>query len=445
MFAGSSANRWDSKLFLGWEKSPEVTFGFSHGKPNAPIPKHTNEPITYEGDRHLMTVAPTRSGKSRGLVIPNLLTYSGPVVVFDPKGELYRVTARRRREMGQKIICLDPFREIGPTSDGLNPLDIFKLPNADIECDAQTVAEWLSLGNKGVKDPFWDLSGAGLHSGLIAYAGMLEADQQHLGTCFDILMSDDASYNIAVLLDTLGKKMLPFAKAELAAFLQMPERETRPSVLATANSYIKPLIPAKVRETFTKSTFDINEIINGDPVSVYVIIPPDKLTSHRAILKMWLGALLKAVVARRELPENRTVFFLDECGQLGNFQFLETVITLCAGYGLTCWTFWQDLDQIAAVYPTTWRTIINNCGILQTFGLSNRQSAANWSAYLRADSETLLGMEPEDQLVQINGRKEIHCRRADYLNDKLYEGLFDDNPMHAKKKKTEDTGGGRGI
>lgn len=442
MVSNQFSNRWDSKLFLGWEKNPESKFGFTHSKSQKSYSSVAPKPITYEGDRHLMTVAPTRSGKSRGLVIPNLLTYSGPVVVFDPKGELYRVTARRRREMGQKIIRLDPFREINSESDGLNPLDIFKLPNADIECDAQTIAEWLSLGNKGVKDPFWDLSGVGLHSGLIAYAAMLKEEDRHLGSCFDLLMSDDASYNIAVVLDTFGKEMLPFAKMELAAFLQMPERETRPSVLATANSYIKPLIPAKVRETFTKSTFDIHEIINGDPVSVYIIIPPDKLASHRAILKMWLGTLLKAVIARRTIPNSRTVFFLDECGQLGNFQFLETVITLCAGYGLTCWTFWQDLDQIAAVYPTTWRTLINNCAILQTFGLSNRQSAANWNAYLRTDIDMLLNMAPEDQLLQINGREEILCRRGDYLTDPLFENLFDDNPMHAKLSKSKETGRG---
>ena len=58
--------------------------------------------IRYSGDAHLCTVAPTRSGKGVGVIIPNLLTYEGPVVVFDPKGENYQVTARRRRELGQR-------------------------------------------------------------------------------------------------------------------------------------------------------------------------------------------------------------------------------------------------------------------------------------------------------------------------------------------------------
>lgn len=37
--------------------------------------------IAYDGDAHLCTVAPTRSGKGRGVIIPNLLSYTGPAVI----------------------------------------------------------------------------------------------------------------------------------------------------------------------------------------------------------------------------------------------------------------------------------------------------------------------------------------------------------------------------
>ncbi|MGB1288308.1 MAG: type IV secretory system conjugative DNA transfer family protein, partial [Aggregatilineales bacterium] len=62
-----------------------------------------NFPIHYTGDSHLVTIAPTGAGKGRCAIIPNLLRYRGPVVVVDPKGENYAVTARTRREMGQKV------------------------------------------------------------------------------------------------------------------------------------------------------------------------------------------------------------------------------------------------------------------------------------------------------------------------------------------------------
>src|SRR5690606_26882972 len=51
-----------------------------------------SELLLYDGEGHLITVAPTRSGKGTGGVIPNLLTYPGSILVTDPKGENYAVT-----------------------------------------------------------------------------------------------------------------------------------------------------------------------------------------------------------------------------------------------------------------------------------------------------------------------------------------------------------------
>lgn len=64
--------------------------------------------IGIEDDRHILTVAGSRSGKSVGL-ISNLLFYPGSILATDPKGELAEITAQRRAAMGQKIYVLDPF------------------------------------------------------------------------------------------------------------------------------------------------------------------------------------------------------------------------------------------------------------------------------------------------------------------------------------------------
>jgi len=57
--------------------------------------------ISYKSERHLLTVAPTRSGKGTTQIIPNLLTYEGLMLVIDPKGENALISAKRREEMGQ--------------------------------------------------------------------------------------------------------------------------------------------------------------------------------------------------------------------------------------------------------------------------------------------------------------------------------------------------------
>jgi type IV secretion system protein VirD4 len=412
-------------IVLGWAAEPRAAFGFA--SPLRPATRGRCS-IEYHGDAHVLTVAPTGSGKGRGSIIPNLLTYTGPVVVFDPKGENYLITARRRRALGQRVVRLDPFGVVDDDGDGLNPLDVFDLPGADPECDAQMLAELLSTGNRGVKDPFWDLNACGLHSGLIAHVATgTPRDQRHLDAVRAFLMADDAVYALAVLLDSAGKTMNRMAHDEIAAFLQMSERDTRPGVLATANSYIKPFLSGRVARTLERSSFDLGDVVDGRPLSVYVVIPPEKLQSHRGLLKLWVATLLRAITCRRRVPPRRTLFLLDECGQLGAFPLLETVITLCRGYGVQCWTFWQDLAQIQSCFPSGWKTIINNCGVVQVFGINNREMAAQWGTYLRHDADELLAVRPEEQVLQVRGRDESKCLRLDYLRDQLFAGLYDRN------------------
>jgi type IV secretion system protein VirD4 len=63
--------------------------------------------LHYDGAAHLLTMAPTRSGKGVGTIIPNLLLDRSAICI-DPKGENVRVTARVRAAKG-KVWCLDPF------------------------------------------------------------------------------------------------------------------------------------------------------------------------------------------------------------------------------------------------------------------------------------------------------------------------------------------------
>ena len=68
--------------------------------------------IGIDDNRHILTVGGSRSGKSVTL-IDNLLFYPGSALCTDPKGELARITARRRAALGQKVYVLDPFNRCG--------------------------------------------------------------------------------------------------------------------------------------------------------------------------------------------------------------------------------------------------------------------------------------------------------------------------------------------
>src|SRR3546814_4509662 len=52
--------------------------------------------LRYAGPSHLLTIAPTRTGKGVGTIIPNLLDYPGSFICIDPKGENARIPPRHR-------------------------------------------------------------------------------------------------------------------------------------------------------------------------------------------------------------------------------------------------------------------------------------------------------------------------------------------------------------
>src|SRR5580693_8533218 len=89
-------------LILGRRGASQRNIGFATRAPSA-----SGEIVSYCGDGHLMTFAPTGTGKTSGPVICNALTHPGQLIVVDIKGEIYKATAETRRAMGQKVHVLD--------------------------------------------------------------------------------------------------------------------------------------------------------------------------------------------------------------------------------------------------------------------------------------------------------------------------------------------------
>lgn len=79
--------------------------------------------LQYPGDKHLLTVSPTRGRKGACAVVPNLLGYEGSVICIDPKGENALMTAARRGDG-------DPARNI----PGMGQRCSWSIPGASPGC-----------------------------------------------------------------------------------------------------------------------------------------------------------------------------------------------------------------------------------------------------------------------------------------------------------------------
>jgi len=416
-------------LLLGWQlEDRKDAMGF--GAPRAPEAVLQGEvPLLYGEDRHLLTIAPTGAGKGRGVIIPNLLRFEGSVIVIDPKGETWHTTHRRRKEMGQEVRLLDPFGAVGKKTDSLNPFDLFDRPGALLDADAEMLASLLA-GDVGFhKEPFWDNWGRSLMSGVIsAVAEVSPKGERHFGRVREILMSDDAVYNLAALIEN-HDNLNRLSKQNISSFLPITE-QTRSGILSTAQSYLKVVNSDSALRSLSKSTINLDAVRRGDPMTIYIVIPPDKLESHGALLRLWVGALMLTVMGRKRRPKRSTLFLLDECAQLGEFGPLRQSMTLLRGYGLQVWPFFQDLSQLQRLYPKDWQTIFNNAGVFQLFGVANHLMAKG-SADLIGDvnADTLRAMAKDRQIISVANEKAQSARLPDYLKDAPFAGQFDPNPM----------------
>jgi type IV secretion system protein VirD4 len=392
--------------------------------------------ITYSGDSHLMTIAPTGAGKGRSVIIPNLLSYPGPMIVVDPKGENYAVTARARREMGHQVIKLDPFNQTrdGIESDAFNPFDFLPFTGGRPNDEARMLAELVMVGDKGFKEPFWDNWASTIISGIAIHLATTPGvkDRSFVGMR-DILFANDATRQLVALLDAQGKKMDPEAHQEIAAFLSINADVTRSGVLSTAQQFFRLFGNPSVRKTIERTSFSLKDVYEGQKQTIYIIIPPNKLVTHQALLRLWVGSLLTLISHRRYRPQYNTLFIIDEAAQLGKLEILKTAKTLLRGYGLQTWSFWQDFSQIQNLYDTSWKTIVNNCAVLQVFGARNEMVAGDFAGMVGITSEEVRNVDPHEQILIMNGGDPSRALLLNYLEETEFAGRFDDNPLYADK------------
>ena len=408
----------------------------------------------YDQDGHLVTFAPTGAGKGVSVIIPNLLHYDGPIITIDPKGENFAVTARyRKKVLGQKIVLLDPFehvpdeilRELEVTRSRFNPLDLVAAdPKLDIQA---TMLATVFSGKRtdrasNSQHDFWDNEALKLLAGVLSATvavGAVDGRTPSFGEFLNSLYADDVVYKLAVTLDTKGNQIGPFSYKCIAAYLQKADKE-RSGVLSTAQSYLNPLVSDSINKYMMDSTFGIKEILGEENYTVYIVIPPSKLVSHSVLLRIWVACTLTLIMERKSHPKQRTLFLLDECAQLGHLEGLKKAITLLRGYGLQVWMFFQDLTQIQTIYEEDSDGMINNCGIVQCFGMGRNLAAKPISEMIgRFSVDQLVQLSQKQQVVSV-ARKAPHLLRSCiYYSDKAFVGRWDPNPLRGEVQSAQKT------
>ena len=408
------------QLILGRSGTSSQPIGFTARA----SPQRAGELITYSGDSHLMTFAPTGAGKTTGPVICNALTHEGQLIVIDIKGEIYAATAEARRKMGQQVHVLD-LRDNDPLPGSLNPFDLISLSGTDHAAIGRSFAAELIVRDPSERHKFWDDWAETMISGAATW--MLAdkpPEERTLSAMFDLYTCEEMTYKLSVMMDEKERVRHRAARAAFSSYLELPSENTRPSVLATIVSHLRFLDSDMIRRLTDTSSMDLAALIAGEPMSLYIIVPPQRLSAYRPMLRVWLSSLILAMTQRAKPPKERTLLLCDEMGNLGRMDVLLTAATLMRSWGLTLWTFWQNVAQLQ-IYGAQATTLVDNAGVIQVFGTKNLRMAQDLVNIVGGVSaEKIMGLKADGQLLLIDGKTTL-CKQARYYSDELFQGKLE--------------------
>ncbi len=329
-------------------------------------------PVGIADDRHIITVAGSRSGKGRGALIPNLVSYPGSVLVVDPKGDLAAQTARYRSEtLGQKVYVLDPFDVANTDSKfgaAYNPLQTLRLFSPTLVEDAGLIADALVI--PGGNDPHWDESARIFIEGCILHVATAPKyeKERNLGTVRDLVMQANDDLELEMLHNPAGQG----AVIDSAADFFGREAKERSSVLSTARRHLRFLGYQQIRDVVEDGEIELGTLKHADtPTTIYLSLPAMRMGTCSRWLRLFVNMTLAAMEAEREKPRYPVLMCLDEFPVLGPMKTIEDAAGQIAGLGVKLWPILQDLGQLKALYKDRWETFLGNAGILQFFGNSD--------------------------------------------------------------------------
>jgi len=355
--------------------------------------------ISVGGDRHLLTIAGTRSGKGTSAIIPNLLLYTGSVFVIDPKGENATITAERRGHgrgiknggLNQEVFVIDPFKVADVPDEyraGYDPIKYLKAESDDFIDDCDNIADALVVAPADKLNDFWNSSARNVLRGFIAWIadgpGIEDRSLNELRRLINLPSQKKVPENIVEEIETFESVLYDMLLADhvgegiptetASALLSMDDRE-RANVMATVRQQISFISSPQIGKMITHDR-QIPDLENWklDGMTIYLCLPAGRMHRHNRFMRLFINQLFNAIEQKKQEPRTRALMILDEIHVLGYMNSIEMSTALLAGFGVRIWSIWQDLSQMKDLYSKRWETFMGNAGVVQWFGLNDLTS-----------------------------------------------------------------------
>ncbi|MGM9427105.1 type IV secretory system conjugative DNA transfer family protein [Hydrogenophaga sp. MI9] len=359
------------------------------------VGKKDGQFVYFNGQQFALLAAPTRSGKGVGIVIPNLLSYQGSVVVLDIKQENFDLTSGFRARYGQSVYLFNPFAEDRRTHRW-NPLSyVSQDPNFRVS-DVQSIAAMLYPVSDLHKDPFWANQA---QNAFVAFSLYAFEQSAYMAEQYDVpfevptmgglyrLASGRPGQEFKAYLGELAAwpHLSPSARTAFSTLLGQAN-ETFASIMGTFKEPLNPWLNPVVDAATSADDFDLRDV-RKRKMSIYVAIQPNKLAESRLILNLFFSQLINQNT--RELPQanpdlkHQCLLLMDEFTSIGRIDIIAHAVSFMAGYNLRLMPIIQSMAQLESTYgKENARTIMTNHALRIIFAPREQQDANEYSEML---------------------------------------------------------------
>jgi len=393
-----------------------------------------NDYIRHEGPEHVMAIAPTRSGKGVGLVIPTLLSWTDSAVIHDIKGENWQLTSGWRSTFSHCLL----FDPTNADSAKYNPLLEVR----------KGVDEVRDVQNKRDKT-------------LARVASFLSDPDRSFEKTLRVMMKTNH------LGDRVKEKIHPVVAQAARELLNKSENE-RSGVLSTAMSFLGLYRDPTVAEVTSKCDWRIADLMQADkPVSLYLVIPPSDISRTKPLVRLILNQIGRRlteelVVSGDNKAKRQLLLMLDEFPALGRLDFFESSLAFMAGYGLRAFLISQSLNQIEKAYGPN-NSILDNCHVRVAFATNDERTAkrlsdaigsttemramrnyaghrlAPWLSHVMVSRQEtarqlitpgeIMQLPSHEELILLSGFSPIKAQKVRYYSDKNFTGRVLSPPL----------------
>ncbi|MEO6799061.1 MAG: type IV secretory system conjugative DNA transfer family protein [Rhodanobacter sp.] len=375
------------------------------------VGKYKGRYLWLGGAQHVITISPTRSGKTTSVAIPVLLSYLQSTVVLDVKGELFKATSGWRESQGQVIRVWAPYDESGATHR-FNPMTcLVGMDSGKRIGEIQTIAAIL-YPDEQTMDPFWTSQSRAAFTAFASY--LFEAwDHQFDGLILhkshsDLMSEVNSSPHFPSLerilhfssgmdgrstRDTLQKVL----KDPSYAFVSSQTRtvfgnlvglaeQTFSSVIATTQAPLQQFLNPTLAAATNATDIDIGSL-RKRPTTLYVIIPTNKLDESSKLLNVFFSTVIGNNLTRQlgEEPDLKyqMLLLMDEFTAMGRMDVWAKRISISASYGVRDLCIVQSRAQLRSAYgDNDAQNFITNHGAQIVFAPREQSDANEYSEML---------------------------------------------------------------